>query len=81
MSPNTAAKDHFDLLVDLKNYLGKALAPYEEFMVRGKTYYLSPSGFLHCRDRGSGEGRGYFCGYFDDEVWNHLKTYLNKDSA
>ena len=76
MPPNTAAKDHFDLLVTLKNYLGKALDPYEEFELGGKTYYFSPGRFLHRKNPGSKEG-GYFCGYFDDEVWYHLKNYLD----
>ena len=77
MSPNTTPEDHIDLLIALEKYLGKALAPYEEFMVGGKTYYLSPGRFLHRKEYpGSKEG-GYFCGYFDDEVWYHLKNYLD----
>jgi hypothetical protein len=81
MSPNTIAEEHLDLLIGLqKNYLGKALAPYEEFMVGGKSYYLSPAGFLHRKDPQS-EGGGYFCGYLDDEVWHHLKNHLETDVA
>ena len=74
------AEDHLDMLIDLQNHLGKALAPYEEFMVGEKTYYLGPAGLLHCKDPES-EGGGYFCGYLDDEVWRHLKTYLDEDSV
>jgi hypothetical protein len=81
MLQGTTADDHLDLLIGLQNHLGKVLAPYEEFMVGGKIYYLSPGGFLHRKDSGSEETRGYFCGYLDDEVWNHRKTYLNKDSV
>ncbi len=71
------AEDHLDLLIVLQNHLGRALAAYEEFMVGGKTYYLSPGGFLYRKDPGSEEG-GCFCGYLDDEVWHHLKNYLNE---
>jgi hypothetical protein len=56
MLGNTTAEEHLDLLIDLENYLGKALAPYEEFMVGGKTYYLSPAGFLHRKDQESEGG-------------------------
>ena len=80
MSPNTTAEEHLDLLFDLENYLGKALAPYEEFLVGGKSYYLSPAGFLHRKDPQS-EGGSYFCGYLDDEVWHHLKNHLEKEVA
>ncbi len=76
MSQNTTAEDHLDLLLKLENYLGKALSPYEEFMVGGKTYYLSPGKFLHRKDPGSNAGGGYFCGYLDDEVWHHLRNHL-----
>ncbi len=72
--------EHLDLLVVLENYLGKALDPYEEFMVGGKTCYLSPGGFVHRKEEdpgGSKEG-GYFCGYVDDEFWDDLKNYLEK---
>ena len=81
MSPNTTAEDHLDLLIDLQNYLGKVLAPYEEFMVGGKAYYLSPTGFLYRKNPGGEEGVGYFCGYLDDEVWDLLKNYLERDVA
>lgn len=42
MLRDPTADDHLNLLLELKNYLGKALAPYEEFTLGGKTYYLSP---------------------------------------
>ncbi|MCA1740783.1 MAG: hypothetical protein LC740_18770 [Actinobacteria bacterium] len=78
MLQDTTAEDHLNLLIDLQNYSGKALAPYQEFVLGGKTYYLSPGGFLHRKDPVSEEGGGYFCGYLDDEVWHHLETYLKK---
>lgn len=80
MPQGTTAEDHLNLLIDLQNHLGKVLAPYEEFMLGGKSYYLSPGGFLHCKAPESEEVRGYFCGYLDNEVWNHLKTYLETRS-
>ena len=77
MSPNTAAKEHFDLLVDLENCLGKALDPYEEFVVSGKPYYLSLGGFVHRKENPIGGKEGeHFCGYVDDEFWHDLKNYL-----
>ena len=75
MFPNTTAEDHLELLIKLENYLGTALTSYKEFIVGGKTYYLSPGKFLYSKDPGSNAG-GYFCGYLDDEVWHHLKTLL-----
>jgi hypothetical protein len=42
-------------------------------MLRGKAYYISPGGFLYHKDPGSEEEGGYFCGYLDDEVWEHLE--------
>jgi len=81
MPQGNTAEDHLNLLIDLQNYLGKPLAPYEEFMLSGESYYLSPGGFLHCKDSESEEVRGYFCGYLDNEVWNQLKTYLEIRSS
>ena len=80
MSRNTTAEDHLDLLIDLENYLGKALAPYEEFRLGGKAYYLSPGRFLYRKDPGTKKG-GYFCGYLDDEVWECLENYLKGHRA
>ena len=57
MLQDTTVEDHLDLLIDLQNYLGKALAPYEEFVLGGKTYYLNRAGFLHRKDSGSEEVR------------------------
>ena len=74
MLPDTTAEAHLDLLIYLENYIGKALGPYEEFMLAGKTYYFSPGGFLYRKGPGSEEAEGYFCGYLDDEVWDCLKT-------
>ncbi len=73
---STTDNDHLNLLLELENYLGKALAPYEEFVLGGKTYYLSLGGFPHRKEPGSEEEGGFFCGYLDDEFWHHLKNYL-----
>ena len=81
MSQDSTPEEHLNLLIDLENYLGKPLAPYEEFMVGGKSYYLSPGGFLYRKDPGTEEVRGSFCGYLNDEVWNDLKNYLKKGSV
>jgi hypothetical protein len=77
MLRDTTANDHLNLLLEVKNYLGKALAPYEKFILGGKTYYLSPGGFPHRKEPGSEEG-SFFCGCLDDEFWQYLKTYLKE---
>jgi hypothetical protein len=58
-------------LSDLKSYPEKALAPYEEFAIAGKTYYFTPGGFLYRKDPGTEEVGGFFCGYLTDEVWRY----------
>jgi hypothetical protein len=68
------AEDHLNLFIDLQNSLGKVLAPYEEFMLGGKTYYFSLGGFVYRNeDSGSEEERGYFCGYLNDDIWQYLE--------
>ena len=77
MLRDTTAVTHLALLADLESHMGKALGPYEEFTLDGKTYYVSPGGFLYRKDPAGGEEvGGYFCGYLDDEVWECLKHYL-----
>jgi hypothetical protein len=73
MLQDNTPEEHLNLLIDLQNKLGKVLDPYEEFMLRGKAYYISPGGFLYRKDPGSEEEGGYFWGYLDDEVWEHLE--------
>ena len=81
MSPYTTAEEHLDLLIDLQNHMGKVLAPYEEFILGAKTYYLSPGGFLYRKEEpATEEVGGDFCGYLDDEVWDQLKNHLGKDT-
>ena len=78
MLQDTTAEAHLALLVDLENYIGKALGSYEEVMLGGKTYYVSPGGFLYRKDPGREKEGGCFCGYLDDEVWDCLKNHLKK---
>ncbi len=77
----TTADDHLNLLLELENYLGEALGPYEEFILGGKTYYLSPGGFPYRKDPASEEEGGFFCGYLDDEFWLYLKNHPKKGGA
>ena len=46
------------------------LAPYEQFVLDGKTYYFTPGGFLCCQDEcGAKEVGNFLSGYLTDEVW------------
>jgi hypothetical protein len=65
------AEELLERLSDLENYPDDALAPYEEFEVDEKTYYLTPRGFLYRRDPGTAVVGGFFCGYLTDEVWHY----------
>ena len=58
-------------LSEVKAYPEETLAPYEEFLADGKTYYFTPGGFLYRKDPGTEEVGGFFCGYLSDEVWRH----------
>ena len=62
-------------LSDVENNPEETLTPYEEFSVRGKTYYFTPSGFLYRRDLGTEEVGGFFCGYLTNEVWRYRTAY------
>ena len=70
---DTTAEGILERLSDLENYPEAPLAPYEEFMLAGKTYYFTPGGFLYRKESDSEEVGGYFCGYLTDEVW-HYRT-------
>jgi hypothetical protein len=71
MLRDTAAENILERLSDLENYPEDALAPYEEFLLGGKSYYFTPGGFLYRKERGSEEVGGVFCGYLTDEVWHY----------
>ena len=62
-------------LSDVENNPEETLTPYEEFSVRGKTYYFTPGGFLYRRDLGTEEVGGFFCGYLTNEVWRYRTAY------
>ncbi len=71
MLRDTAAENILERLSDLENYPEDALAPYEEFLLGGKSYYFTPGGFLYRKEPGSEEVGGVFCGYLTDEVWHY----------
>jgi hypothetical protein len=52
----------------------RSLAPYEQFVQDGKTYYFTPGGFLYRKDPGTEEVGGFFCGYLTDEVWDYDRS-------
>jgi hypothetical protein len=58
---DATAEDILERLSDLDNYPHEAIAPYEEFSVRGKSYYFTPGGFLYRKDSGTKEAGGFFC--------------------
>jgi hypothetical protein len=60
-------------LSDTKNCPDEHLAPYQEFVSGGKTYYFTPGGFLYRKDPGTEEVVGFFCGYLTNKVW-HYRT-------
>jgi hypothetical protein len=71
MLRDTAAENILERLSDLENYPEDALAPYEEFLLGGKSYYFTPGGFLYRKEPGSEEVGEIFCGYLTDEVWHY----------
>ena len=58
MLRDTAAENILERLSDLENYPKDALAPYEEFLLGGKSYYFTPGGFLYRKEPGSEEVGG-----------------------
>ena len=74
-SQATTAEGILEGLSDLKNYPDEALAPYEEFVAHGRTYYFTPGGFLYRKDAGTEEVGGFFCGYLPDEAWHYRTSH------
>jgi hypothetical protein len=65
------AEDFLEHVTDLEDYPYELLAPYEEFTLNARTYYFAPGGFLYCKDRGTEQVGGVFCGYLTDRVWRY----------
>jgi hypothetical protein len=63
------AEDFSEHVTDLENYPYELLAPYEEFTLNARTYYLTPGGLLYRKDPDTERVGGVFCGYLTDRVW------------
>jgi hypothetical protein len=63
------AEDFSEHVTDLENYPYELLAPYEEFTLNARTYYLTPGGLLYRKDPDTERVGGAFCGYLTDRVW------------
>ena len=74
---DTTVEGILERLSDLKNYPDETLAPYEEFVVHGRTYYFTPGGFLYRKDVGTEEVGGFFCGYLTDKAWRYRTSYCH----
>ena len=75
-SQATTAEGILECLSDLKNYPDEALAPYEEFVAHGRTYYFTPGGVLYHKDAGTEEVGGYFCGYLlTEDAWHYRTSH------
>ena len=65
------AEDLLEHVTDLDDYPYELLAPYEEFTLNARTYYLTPGGLLYRKDPGNERVGGVFCGYLTDRVWRY----------
>lgn len=63
------AEDFSEHVTDLEDYPYELLAPYEEFTLNARTYYLTPGGLLYRKDPDTERVGGAFCGYLTDRVW------------
>jgi hypothetical protein len=73
VASNSVAERILARFNDLENNPDEVISSYLEFSVDGELYCFTPGGFLYCRDPGTEEVGGYFCGYLTDEVW-HYRT-------
>ena len=63
------AEDFSEHVTELEDYTYELLAPYEEFTLNARTYYLTPGGLLYRKDPDTERVGGVFCGYLTDRVW------------
>ena len=63
------AEDFSEHVTDLEDYPYELLAPYEEFTLNARTYYLTPGGLLYRKDPDTERVGRVFCGYLTDRVW------------
>jgi hypothetical protein len=63
------AEDFSEHVTDLEDYPYELLAPYEEFTLNARSYYLTPGGLLYRKDPDTERVGGVFCGYLTDRVW------------
>lgn len=50
VSKGRTAENVLSCLTDLRNYPNESLAPYEEFILGGQSYYFAPGGSLYRKD-------------------------------
>ena len=62
------AEDFSEHVTDLEDYPYELLAPYEEFTLNARSYYLTPGGLLYCKDPDTERVGGVFCGYLTERV-------------
>jgi hypothetical protein len=61
-------EDFLEHVTDLEDYPYELLAPYEEFTLNARTYYLTPGGLLYRKESGTERVGGVLCGYLTDRV-------------
>lgn len=74
MLRDDTAEEILERFSDTGSHPDEALAAYQEFTVKGKTYYFTPGGFLYRKDLGAEELGGFFCGYLTDQAWHYLSA-------
>jgi len=60
------AEDFLEHVTGLEDYPYELLAPYEEFTLNARTYYLTPGGLLYRKDPDTERAGGVLCGYLTD---------------
>ena len=62
------AEDFSEHVTNLEDYPYELLAPYKEFTLNARTYYLTPGGLLYRKDPDTERVGGVFCGYLTDRI-------------